>query len=122
MVIKGGMINWALMGDPNGSIPTAESTFYRPMFVAYAGPILGTCATFLSQEAYDRGVHQDLGLRRIIEPVRNCRTITKRQMVRNDRTPHIEVDPDTYQVMVDGQLATVPPAQRLSLSQLYHLV
>lgn len=122
MIIKGGMISWAVMGDPNGSIPTAEPTFYRPMFGAFAGPIQGTCATFLSQEAYDRGVHQELGLRRIIEPVRNCRTITKRQMVRNDKTPHIEVDPDTYQVMVDGELATVPPAERLSLAQLYHLV
>ncbi len=122
MVIKGGMVNWAVMGDPNGSIPTAEPTFYRPMFGAFAGPVYKTCATFLSREAYDLGVHQDLGLRRIVEPVRDCRTITKRQMVRNDRTPRIEVNPETYQVTVDGELAMVPAAERLSLAQLYHLV
>ncbi len=122
MVIKGGMVNWALMGDPNGSIPTVEPTFYRPMFGAHARAVASTCATFISREAHDRGVHQALGLTRIIEPVRNCRTITKRQMIRNDRTPHIEVDPETYQVRVDGELAAVPPAERLSLAQLYFLV
>ena len=122
MVIKGVMVNWALMGDPNGSIPTVEPTFYRPMFGAHARSVASTCATFISREAHDRGVHESLGLTRIIEPVRNCRTITKRQMVRNDRTPKIEVDPETYQVRVDGELAMVPPAERLSLAQLYFLV
>jgi urease subunit alpha len=122
MVIKGGMVNWALMGDPNGSIPTVEPTFYRPMFGAHARSVASTCATFISREAHDRGVHEALGLTRIIEPVGNCRTITKRQMVRNDRTPQIDVDPETYQVRVDGELATVPPAERLSLAQLYFLV
>jgi urease subunit alpha len=122
MVIKGGMINWALMGDPNASIPTVEPVLYRPMFGALGAANARTCVTFLSGEAYRRGVHHELGLRRMVEPVRGCRTITKRQMVHNDRTPSIEVDPDTYQVRVDGELATVPPAERLSLAQLYHLV
>jgi urease subunit alpha len=81
-----------------------------------------TCLTFVSQAAFDLGVHRDLGLRRRVEPVRNCRTISKRQMLRNDRTPTIEVDPETYQVRVDGELATVPPAESLSLAQLYFLV
>jgi urease subunit alpha len=122
MVIKGGMVSWALMGDPNGSVPTAEPQFYRPMFGALGPALARTCVTFVSRRAYELGVHQQLGLRRMVEPVLGCRTITKRQMVRNDRTPRIEVDPDTYQVRVDGELATVPPAERLSLAQLFFLV
>jgi len=123
MVIKGGMINWALMGDPNASIPTAEPQYYRPMFSGLSNLALArTCVTFTSQLAYDHGVHQRLGLRRIVEPVRNTRAITKRDMVRNDAMPKIDVDPDTYQVRVDGVLATVPPAEKLSLAQLYFLV
>ena len=122
MVIKGGMVNWAVMGDPNGSIPTVEPTFYRPMFGAHPRATASTCITFISGEAHDRGVHRELALGRVIEPVRKSRNITKRQMVRNDRTPKIEVDPETYQVRVDGELATVPPAERLSLAQLYFLV
>ncbi|HLF03645.1 MAG TPA: urease subunit alpha, partial [Dehalococcoidia bacterium] len=122
MVIKGGMVSWALMGDPNGSVPTAEPQFYRPMFGALGPALARTCVTFVSRRAYELGVHQQLGLRRRVEPVLGCRTITKRQMVRNDRTPYIEVDPDTYQVRVDGELATVPPAERLSLAQLFFLV
>ena len=93
MIIKGGMICWAVMGDPNGSIPTAEPSFYRPMFGAMGRAVGGTSLTFVSQAAYDAGVHRDLGLTRRVEPVRGCRTITKRQMVRNDRMPVIEVDP-----------------------------
>jgi len=123
MIIKGGMVNWALMGDPNASIPTAEPQYYRPMFSAQPNAALArTNVTFISGLAYERGVHQTLGLRRQVAPVRNTRTITKRHMVRNDRTPRIEVNPDTYEVRVDGVLATVPPAEKLSLAQLYFLV
>jgi urease subunit alpha len=122
MIIKGGMINWALMGDPNASIPTVEPVFYRPMFGALGQANAQTCVTFVSRQAYELGVHEQLGLKRIVEPVKGCRTVTKRQMVRNDRTPDIRVNPDTYQVWVDGELATVPPAERLGLAQLYHLV
>ena len=122
MVIKGGMVNWALMGDPNGSIPTVEPTFYGSMFGAHPRATASTCITFLSRAAHELGVRRELGLERIIEPVKNCRNITKRQMIRNDRTPKIEVDPESYQVRVDGELATVPPAERLSLvvSQLWN--
>ena len=122
MIIKGGMICWAVMGDPNGSIPTAEPSFYRPMFGSMGKAVAATSLTFVSQAAYDAGVHRDLGLSRRVEPVRGCRTITKRQMVRNDGMPVIEVDPDTYTVRVDGEIATVPPAERLSLAQLHFLV
>jgi urease subunit alpha len=122
MVIKGGMVCWSLMGDPNASIPTAEPVFYRPMFGSLGSALTRTCVTFVSRRAYELGVHQDLGLRRRVEPVRGCRTITKRQMVRNNHMPRIEVDPETYQVRVDGELAIVPPAERLSLAQLFFLV
>jgi urease subunit alpha len=121
MVIKGGMINWAVMGDANASVPTCEPQLYRPMFGAFPAVIARTSVTFISQAAFERGVHRDLGLRRMIAPVRGCRTIGKRQMVRNDRTPRIDVDPETYQVRVDGELAMVPPAERLPLAQLFFL-
>jgi urease subunit alpha len=122
MVIKGGMITWALMGDPNASIPTAEPIYYRPMFGALGRARSRTAITFLSQAAYERGVHRRLELQKRIEPVRGCRIVNKRHMVRNDRTPRIEVDPDSYRVLVDGEPATVPPAERLSLAQLFFLV
>jgi urease alpha subunit len=110
------------MGDPNGSIPTGEPTFYRPMFGSLGLASQRTCITFLSRLAHHRGVPEQLGLKRQIEVVQACRSVTKRQMVRNDRLPIIEVDPETYQVRVDGEIATVPPAERLSLAQLHYLV
>ncbi|MCX6022463.1 MAG: urease subunit alpha, partial [Chloroflexi bacterium] len=122
MIIKGGMINWALMGDPNASLPTTEPIYYRPMFGALGGALSKTCVTFLSQAALDLGVPEKLGLRRMVSAVRGCRTVTKKQMVRNDRTPHLEVDPETYTVRVDGEIATVPPAERLALAQRFFLV
>ena len=122
MVIKGGMVSWAVMGDPNGSIPTCEPQFYRPMFGALGSARAGTCVTFVSAAAYELGVHQKLGLQKRVEAVRGCRTITKRDMVRNDAMPDIQVDPDTYRVTVDGEQATVPAAERLSLAQLFFLV
>ena len=122
LVIKGGLICWAVMGDPNGSIPTAEPTFYRPMFGAMGGAVAQTSVTFVSAAAYDAGVHQELGLSRQVEPVRHTRHITKRQMLRNDAMPVIEVDPNTYIVRVNGEIAAVPPAERLSLAQLHFLV
>jgi urease subunit alpha len=122
MVVKGGMVVWAAMGDANASLPTCEPILYRPMFGAFPPVVARTCVTFVSKASYDLGVHAQLGLRRMIEPVRGCRTVTKRHMIRNDRTPKIEVDPDTYQVRVDGEIATIPPAERLSLAQLHFLV
>jgi urease subunit alpha len=122
LVVKGGMIAWAVMGDPNASIPTPEPVLYRPMFGALGGALAATCVTFTSQAAHQSGIRERLGLQRMVEPVRNCRTIGKADMLRNDLTPDIKVDPETYVVTVDGVHATVPPADRLPMAQLYFLV
>jgi len=121
LVLKGGMIAWALMGDPNASIPTPEPVLYRPMFGALGGALAETCVTFTSRAARDAGIAERLGLRRRVAAVGGCRTLTKANMLRNDRTPAITVDPETYEVRVDGELATVPPAARLPMAQLYFL-
>ncbi|MGE0134553.1 MAG: urease subunit alpha [Dehalococcoidia bacterium] len=122
LVIKGGAIAWALMGDANASIPTVEPILYRPMFGAHPSVIAETCMTFVSGAAYERGVPSHLGLERLVEPVRGCRTVSKRDMLRNDALPHIDVNPETYEVRVDGELATAPAAMRLPLAQKYFLV
>jgi urease subunit alpha len=122
LVIKGGMICWSLMGDPNASIPTPEPVMYRPMFGALGEALPATCVTFTSRAAREAGVKERLGLRRMVEAVAGCRRTTKADMVRNDRTPEITVDPETYEVRLDGELATVPPSERLPMAQLYFLV
>jgi len=122
LIVKGGMINWALMGDPNASIPTPDPVYYRPMFGALGRALGRTCVTFVSEAAKQRDVAGQLGLQRLIAPVRHCRALKKSDMVRNDRCPKIVVNPETYEVFVDGELATVAPATRLALSQLYYLV
>jgi urease subunit alpha len=119
MVIKGGLINWSLMGDPNASLPTPQPVMYRPMFGAFGAAAPQTCVTFVSRAGYDAGVGEKLDLRRQVMPVFNTRTLTKRDMVRNSGTPHIEVNPETFAVKVDGKHATVPPAERIALNQLY---
>lgn len=122
LVIKGGMINWAVMGDPNASLPTPEPVYYRPMFGSYGLATARTCVTLVSRAAVQAGVPQELGLRRIIHPVSKCRGLTKRDMVRNDTLAEITIDPETYQVRVNGTIATCEPARRLPLAQLYYLV
>ena len=122
LILKGGLVAWALMGDPNASIPTPEPVLYRPMFGAFGGAIAETCVTFTSRAAHESGIRERLGLRRMVEPVRGCRTVAKRDMIRNDLTPEITVDPETYEVRLDGDLATVPPAEELPMAQLYFLV
>lgn len=119
LVIKGGMINWATMGDPNASLPTPQPMFYRPMFGAFGTAMHDTCVTFISQAAHERGLAQRLGLRRKVLPVFGTRTLTKRDMIRNDTLAKIEVDPQTFAVKVNGVHATAPPAKSLSLNQLY---
>jgi urease subunit alpha len=119
LVIKGGMINWASMGDPNASLPTPQPMFYRPMFGGFGAAMPETCITFISQAAHERGLADRLGLRRKVMPVRGTRTLTKRDMVRNDTLAKIEVDPQTFAVKVDGTHATAPPAKSLALNQLY---
>jgi urease subunit alpha len=92
------------------------------MFGAFGGAVAETCVTFTSRAAHQDGIRERLGLRRMVEPVSGCRTIGKADMVRNDLTPEITVDPETYEVRMDGELATVPPAEVLPMAQLYFLV
>jgi urease subunit alpha len=119
LVIKGGLINWALMGDPNASVTTAEPVCYRPMFGAFGSALAKTCVSFVSAAACEAGVAERLELQRLVRPVERTRTITKRDLVRNDALPAIKVDPETFAVTVDGVHATVPPAESISLSRLY---
>ena len=121
-VIKGGFIASAIMGDPNASIPTPEPVLLRSMWGALGSAVGRTSITFMSEAAVEAGLPDSLALDRWVEPVRNCRTIGKAQMVRNDATPEIGVDPETYQVTVDGRPATVDAADEVSMSQLYYVV
>jgi len=122
LVVKGGLIVWAAMGDPNASIPTPEPVLLRPMYAAYGRAVARTSITFVSRAAADAGVPERLGLERWVEPVRGCRTISKAQMVRNDAIPEIRVDPETYQVTLDGKPATVEAADEVAMSHLYYIV
>jgi urease subunit alpha len=121
-VIKGGFVASAVMGDPNASIPTPEPVLLRPMWAALGSAVGRTSITFMSEAAVEAGVPASLALDRWVEPVRNCRTVGKAQMVRNDATPEIGVDAETYQVSVDGRPATVDAADEVSMSQLYYIV
>jgi urease subunit alpha len=122
LIVKGGLIAWAAMGDPNASIPTPQPVVYRPMFGAYGRAMSATSVTFVSAASLDRDLAGQHGLTRRLVAVRGCRQIGKRDMVRNDATPRIEVNPETYEVRVDGQVATCEPAERLPLTQLHFLV
>ena len=119
LVIKGGLINWANMGDPNASLTTPQPKIMRPMYGCYGGALAGTRMSFVSQAAFDDDIKSRLGLQSIIYPVSRCRQISKKDMVLNTATPNIEVNPETFEVTVDGYKATVPPADRLPLAQLY---
>ena len=119
LVIKGGLINWANMGDTNASLTTPQPKIMRPMFGAYGSTMANTRMTFVSQAAYQDGIKEKLDLQSVIYPVRRCRQITKKDMVRNTATPTIEVNPETFEVTVEGYRASVPPADNLSLAQLY---
>jgi urease subunit alpha len=119
LVIKGGFINWALMGDPNASAATPQPVCYRSMFGSFGTALQQTCVSFVSRAAYESGIAERLELRRQVRPVERTRTITKRDMVRNNALPAIEVDPETFAVKADGVLATVPPAESIRLNRLY---
>ena len=119
MVIKGGAIAWSAMGDPNASLPTPQPVIYRPMFGSLGRCLQSTRYTFTSQAAMDRGIGEQLGLKSHLAAVHGIRSLTKQCMVRNNLTPHIEVNPETFAVMVDGKHVTVPPVQNASLAQLY---
>ena len=122
LVLKGGMIAVAPMGDPNASIPTPQPVHYRPMFGQFGRAMQATSLTFVSQAALDDGIGARLGLQRRLSPVRDTRGgIGKRSMKLNDATPHIEVDPETYEVRADGVLLTCEPATLLPMAQRYFL-
>ncbi|MGY4830526.1 urease subunit alpha [Sphaerotilaceae bacterium SBD11-9] len=121
LIVKGGAIAAAAMGDPNASIPTPQPVHYRPMFASFGSAMDNTCITFVSQAAVDLGVADTLGLKRRVAAVRNTRKIGKADMVHNGFTPQIEVDPQTYEVRADGQLLTCEPATVLPMAQKYFL-
>ncbi len=122
LVIKGGAIVCAPMGDPNASIPTPQPVHYRPMFGALGGALAATCITFVSAAAMDVEIGRTLGLRRMLSAVKNTRGgIGKRSMIHNDAMPNIEVDPETYEVRADGVLLTCEPADVLPMAQRYFL-
>ena len=121
LVLKGGLIAMANMGDPNASIPTPQPMYYRPQFAAYGKALSKTSITFVSQSAVDAGIKEKLGLEKIIRPVSNTRKISKHDMVLNDYLPKIEIDPETYTVTADGELLTCEPATVLPMAQRYFL-
>lgn len=121
LVVKGGLIAWAAMGDPNASIPTPQPVLYRPMFAAFGGALARCCITFVSRAAFEHGIAERLDLRRMVLPVGQCRALRKQDMVHNGELPEIAVDPDTYEVRVNGVLAACEPAQTLPMTQRYFL-
>lgn len=121
LIIKGGFIAYSLMGDPNASIPTTEPVYYRPMFGALGSAKQSTSFTFTSKLAIDNGLATKINIKKKLLPVKNCRKISKNDMVLNNLTPKIEIDPETFKVKVDGNLVTTEPANKLSLARLYEL-
>ncbi|MFV1871828.1 MAG: urease subunit alpha [Oleiphilus sp.] len=121
LIIKGGMIAAAPMGDPNASIPTPQPVHYRPMFGAQGLAAAKTSVTFVSQAALEKDIGKELGLSRGLSACKNTRNIGKKDMVLNDWMPDITVDPQTYEVRADGELLTCEPASVLPLAQLYTL-
>jgi urease subunit alpha len=119
MVIKGGFIAWSVMGDANASIPTPQPVLYRPMFGSFGAAPQAIAATFISRASLPHV--QKLGLGKRLVTVENCRKIGKADMIHNSATPHIEVDPETYEVHADGELLTCEPASVLPLAQRYFL-
>jgi len=121
LVIKGGMIVAAPMGDPNASIPTPQPVHYRHMFGALGGSRHATSMTFVSQAAFDHGIGEQLQLKSLLGVVKGCRSVTKKDMILNNYQPHIDVDPQTYEVRADGELLVCEPAAVLPLAQRYFL-
>ncbi|MFJ5671374.1 urease subunit alpha [Bacillus safensis] len=121
MVIKSGFVAESLMGDANASIPTPQPVIYRPMYGQFGKALSSTSITFISQAAFDDKVHEKLGLQKIILPVRGIRKLTKKDMKLNCETPEITVDPQTYEVKVNGQLITCDPVDKVPMGQRYFL-
>jgi urease subunit alpha len=121
IVLKGGTIAMALMGDPNASIPTPQPVHYRPMFGGFGGAIAAGSLTFVSQAALAAGIGTRLGLAKTLEAVKGIRSLSKADMVLNGYTPEMSVDPETYEVRADGMLLTCEPATSLPMAQRYFL-
>jgi len=121
IILKGGMIAAAAMGDPNASIPTPQPVHFRPMFGAFGKANETTSVLFVSGAAKDNGLADRLGLARPMVAVKNCRQVTKRDLIHNTLLPNLEVDPETYEVRADGELLTCEPAESLPLTQRYSL-
>ena len=121
LILKGGSIAAAAMGDPNASIPTPQPVHYRPMFGAFGRNLTQSSLTFVSQAALAAGIGERLQLRKPLVAVRNCRSVRKADLIHNNATPHIDVDPQTYIVRADGELLWCEPARELPLAQRYFL-
>jgi urease subunit alpha len=121
MVLKGGQIAYALMGDSNGSIPTPQPRTMRPMFATLGKALQKSSITFLSKAAIEAGVPEELGLEKVIRPVSGIRSLTKADLKHNNATPDITVDPETYKVTVDGEDVTCEPSDVLPMAQRYFL-
>ena len=121
LVLRGGMIAAALMGDPNASIPTPQPVHYRPMYGAFGRALTATAVTFLPTVAIDHGLPAQLGIERMVLPARGIRSVAKAQMVHNNATPVVTVDPETYEVRADGVHLTCEPATVLPMAQRYFL-
>ena len=121
MIIKGGMIIASKMGDPNASIPTPQPVIYRHMFGAYGKALYKTCISFVSKLSLEKNVVQQYGLQKMILPVKDCRNISKKDLVHNDATPQIDVNPENYEVKVDGEVITCEPVSVVPLAQRYFL-
>ena len=120
LIIKGGFIAWSAMGDANASIPTPQPVLYRPMFGSFGSAPASTSLLFTSKLAIAAGIEDRIPGKRLI-PVERCRAISKEHMIHNSSTPRIDVDPETYEVKVDGELIECEPAQQLPLAQRYFL-
>ena len=121
LILKGGQIAWALMGDANASIPTPQPVHGRPMFGAFGGALKSSSITFVSDAAHQLGVAKKYGLQKIVAPVKGIRKVRKKHMVLNGYMPHMEIDAETYEVRADGQLLICEPAKVLPMAQRYFL-
>jgi urease subunit alpha len=119
LVIKGGVISWSNMGDPNASLPTPQPCLYRPMFGGFGKALPQSCLTFVSHAACELGLKERLHLKRHLYPVRRTRQLTKCHMLHNGEMPRIDIHPETFEVLVNGVHAYVEPARTFALSQLY---
>ena len=121
MIIKGGMIIASKMGDANASIPTPQPIILRTMYGGYGKALTETCFNFVSKISIEKGIKEEYGLNKTLLPVENCRNISKKDMIHNDATPEIIVNPENYEVSVDGEVIKCEPIDQVALGQLYFL-